>query len=212
MLAQIQNAGLNTPNAQRRDDRHRDSQRRQSQAGGGVVIPPSPALVRHGSKQRKIPSALTPGGGNTPGQVTPLSAAAQINVPITTPLGRNNSGQHPYANVNPGTYDYGGDETFRGQQQYGHASPMVPSVGAAPPTVSQVRARGDVGTSHGDDFQQAEGDAQPRSGLWKILTCHCGWSRLDICFLVHIPIPHAVFHMTRCSPYFFLYPFISYLA
>lgn len=176
MLAQIQNTGLNAPNAQRRDDRHRDSQRRQSQAGGGGIIPPSPALVRHGSKQRKIPTALTPGGGNTPGQVTPLSAAAQVNVPITTPLpGRNNSGQHPYANVNPGTYDYGGDEAFRGgQQQYGRASPMVPSVGAAPPTVSQVRARGDVGASHGDDFQQGEGDAQPKSGLWKILTCHCG--------------------------------------
>ena len=172
MLAQIQNVGLNTPNAQRRDDRHRDSQRRQSQAGGVAVIPPSPALVRHGSKQRKIPSALTPGGGNTPGQITPLSAAAQVNVPIATHIGRNNSGQHPYANVNPGI-DYGGDEAFRGQQQYGHASPMVPSVGAAPPTVSQVRARGDVGTSHGDDFQQAE-DAQPKSGLWKILTCHCG--------------------------------------
>lgn len=174
----MQNAGLNSPHVQRRDDRHRDSQRRrESQAGGAGIIPPSPALVRHGSKQRKVPAALTPGGGNTSGQITPLSAAAQVNVPVTTPLpgGRGpQGGQHPYANANPGVYEYnGGDESFRAQQQYGRASPMVPSVGAAPPAVSQIRARGDVGPSHGDEFQQG-GEAQPTSGLWRILTCRCG--------------------------------------
>jgi len=178
MLAQMQNAGLNTANPQRRDDRHhRDSERRRvSQAGGGI-IPPSPALVRHGSKQRRVPAALTPGNGNTPGQVTPLSAAAQVNVPITTPQpGRGGqTGQHPYANAAPGGYEYGGDESFLSpQQQYGRASPMVPSVGAAP-AVSHVRARGDVGASHGDDFHgQQGGGAAPKSSLWKILTCQCG--------------------------------------
>jgi casein kinase 1 len=174
ILAQVQNAGLNTP--QRRDDRqHRDSgRRRTSQAGPGGVIPPSPALVRHGSKQRKIPTALTPGGGNTPGQVTPMSAAAQVNVPVTTPMpGRSGQGgAHPYANAAPGSYEYGADESYRGPQ-YGRASPMVPSVGAAPPAVSQIRARGDVGASHGDDFHGQGGEA-PQSSFWKILTCRCG--------------------------------------
>ena len=174
ILAQIQNAGLNsTP--QRRDDRqHRDPERRRvSQGGPGGVIPPSPALVRHGSKQRKIPAALTPGSGNMPGQVTPLSAAAQINVPVSTPMPSRggHGGGHPYASVTPGGYDYGGDESFRGQQ-YGRASPMVPSVGAAPPAVSQVRARGDVGAPHVDDFH-GHGEAS-KSSLWKILTCRCG--------------------------------------
>jgi len=166
ILAQIQNAGLINPNPQRKEDRqHRDSERRRvSQAGPGGVIPPSPALVRRGSKQRKIPTALTPGNGNTPGQVTPMSAAAQVNVPVTTPM-PSRSGQgggHPYANA-PGTYEY---ESYRGPQ-YGRASPMVPSVGAAPPVVSQIRTRG------GDDFHGQGGEA-PQSSFWKILTCRCG--------------------------------------
>jgi casein kinase 1 len=175
ILAQIQNTGLNTPNQQRRDDRqHRDSERRRiSQAGPGGIVPPSPALVRHGSKQRKVPTALTPGGGNTPGQVTPLSAAAQVNVPVATPIPRSGQGgTHPYASASPGGYEYGGDESYRGQP-YGRASPMVPSVGAAPPAVSPVRVRGDVGASHGDDFHGQVGEAS-KSSLWKILTCRCG--------------------------------------
>jgi casein kinase 1 len=173
ILAQIQNAGLNSPNPQRRDDRqHRDSERRRVSQGPGGVIPPSPALVRHGSKQRKIPAALTPGSGNTPGQVTPLSAAAQVNVPVTTPIPRSQGGAHPYASAAPGGYEYGGDESYRGQP-YGRASPMVASVGAAPPAVSPIRVRGDVGALHGDDFHGQGGEAS-KSSLWKVLTCRCG--------------------------------------
>jgi len=180
MLAQMQNAGLTSANPHRRDDRpHRGSDRRrvsQAVGAGAAVVPPSPALVRHGSKQRRVPAALTPGSGNTPGQVTPMSAAAQVNVPVPTPPipGRGSqTGHHPYANA-AGGYEYGGDESFLSpQQQYGRASPMVPSVGAAP-AISHVRARGDVGVSHGDDFHgQYGGDAQ-KSSLWKILTCQCG--------------------------------------
>jgi len=169
ILSQIQTAGLNTP-GQRRDERHRDSDRRRvSQAGPGGVIPPSPALVRHSSKQRKIPTALTPGSGNTPGQVTPLSAAAQMNVPvmIPTPGLINQGGAHPYANA--GGYEYGIDESYRGQP-YGRASPMVPSLGAVPPALGQVRVRGDLGASY-DDFHGQGGEP---SSLWKFLTCRCG--------------------------------------
>jgi casein kinase 1 len=153
----MQNAAL-APQPERR---HRgDERRRQSQ--GGQVVPPSPALVRHGSKQRKIPAALTP-GGNTPGAVTPHSAAAQVNVPV----GRH----HPYA---AGGYDYG-EENYN-QQQYGRASPMVSSVGAAPPAVSNVRARGgDVGVSQSNgEYQQETDDAPPKNTLLRILTCRCG--------------------------------------
>lgn len=173
MLAQMQNVGM------RREDRHhRDPERRRvSQAGGGGVAPPSPALVRHGSKQRRIPTALTPGSSNTPGQVTPLSAAAQVNVPIATPQpGRSGqTGQHPYANAASGAYEYAGDDSYLSpQQQYGRVSPMVPGIGAAP-AVSHVRARGDVGAPHGEDYHgQQGGAAAPKSSLWKILTCQCG--------------------------------------
>lgn len=174
-MAQIQNAGLNNATPRRDDRQHRDPERRRiSQAGPGGVIPPSPALVRHGSKQRRIPTALTPGSGNTAGQVTPLSAAAQINVPVTTPMPglSGQGGAHPYASVSPGGFEYGGDDSYRGPQ-YGRASPMVPSIGGAPPAVTQVRVRGDVRASHGDDFHGQGGEA-PKSSLWKILTCRCG--------------------------------------
>lgn len=174
ILTQIQNAGLiQSPHERRRD--HRDSDRRRASQIGGIV-PPSPALVRHGSKQRKVPTALLPGGGS-PGQLTPHSAAAQVNVPVGTPQHRGTP-QHPYANV-PTGFDYTrdmGDEPYgvQQQQQYGRASPMVSSVGAAPPALSNVRARGgDVGVSQGGDYNGQE-DARPKTSLLRILTCRCG--------------------------------------
>lgn len=163
MLTQMQSAGLLQD--RRRD--HRDSDRRRSQN----VIPPSPALVRNGSKQRRVPAALTPASPNPQGQFTPHSTTAQVNVPIGT---THIIGQHPYANPGPAPYDYGQD-SYGGQQQYGRASPMVPSVGAAPPTVSNVRARaGDVGVSHGDGYDgQHDGEMNPKPGCLRILTCRC---------------------------------------
>jgi casein kinase 1 len=108
---------------------------------------------------------LSPVGSNTPGpgQITPLSAAAQVNVPVSA-MHRNSHGQspqHPYAS---GGYEY----PRGGEEQYGRASPMMAT--AAPPAVSQVRARaGDVGMSH-----TQEGEPPKQSALWKVLTCSCG--------------------------------------
>lgn len=166
----MQNAGL----AQTQPDRRRDERRRSQ---GGNIVPPSPALVRHGSKQRKIPAALTPGGGNTPGQLTPASAAAQVNIPVGTPQQRG-SPQHPYANAAGAGYEYGrdvADESY-GAQQYGRASPMVSTVGAAPPAVSNVRARaGEAGVSQGGEYAGQDGDGvPPKPSLLRILTCRCG--------------------------------------
>ena len=178
ILSQIQNAGL-APNPHERRREHRDSDRRRASQGGNIV-PPSPALVRHGSKQRKIPAALLPGSGNLPGQLTPHSAAAQVNIPVGTPQHRSGP-QHPYANAaTGGGFDYGrdmGDESYGGggQQQYGRASPMVSSVGAAPPAISNVRARaGDVGVSHGGEYGQDGDDLPPKTSLLRILMCRCG--------------------------------------
>ena len=172
MLAQMQNAGL--VQDRRRD--HRDSDRRRSQ--GGNIVPPSPALVRHGSKQRRVPAALTPGGVNIPGHLTPHSAAAQINVPVGTP--QRISAQHPYANPGTTGYDYGrdvGDEAYvhGQQQQYGRASPMVSSLAAVPPAISNVRAvGGEAGVSHGDGYNGQEiDDVPPKPTLLRILTCRC---------------------------------------
>ncbi|KAF5389896.1 hypothetical protein D9757_003713 [Collybiopsis confluens] len=162
VLAQTQNAGPSASPDRRRE--HRDDRRRASQ--GGNVVPPSPALVRHGSK-RKNTANLTPGGSNNPGQLTPHSAAAQVNVPVSGQRGST----HPYA---AGGYEYSGDEGFAQQQQYGRTSPMVSS-GAAPPALSNVRARGgDIGVSRGEYDGQDVDDPPPKSALLKILTCQCG--------------------------------------
>ncbi|KAJ7449944.1 CK1/CK1/CK1-G protein kinase [Mycena latifolia] len=171
ILAQIQSSGLiaGSPHERRRDNR--DTERRRASQAGNNIVPPSPALVRHGSKQRKIPNALTPGAGNSPGQLTPHSTAAQVNVPV----GSRGTPQHPYANAGTGGFDYGRDgDEYGGQQQYGRSSPMVSSVGAAPPAISNVRARGgDVGVSRGGDFNGQEEDERPKPTLLRILTCRC---------------------------------------
>lgn len=168
MLGQMQSAGLIQD--RRRDNR--DPDRRRSQAGN--IIPPSPALVRHGSKQRRVPSGLAPGGANASGQYTPHSTSAQVNVPVGTP---HPNGQHPYANAGTGGYEYGRDvdDSYGGQQQYGRASPMVSSVGATAPAVSNVRARGgDAGVSHGDGYDgQNVDEVTPKPSFLRVLTCRC---------------------------------------
>jgi casein kinase 1 len=116
---------------------------------------------------------LSPVGTNTPGQSTPLSAAAHINVPVSAMHrnGHTSSPQHPYA---AGGFEYprgDANEDVYNQQQYSRASPMMSS--AAPPAISPVRARaGDVGMSH-DRIAQG-GDPPQKSAFWKILTCSCG--------------------------------------
>lgn len=176
ILAQIQNATPNSPQPpqdRRRDaDRTRDG-RRASQAGGAGVVPPSPALVRHGSKQH--PAALTP-GGMTPGDATPLSAAAQMNVSITQRRASQqpSGSQHPYASAGYDSFART-DEYSASQQAYGRVSPMVSSVLPAPPALSNVRAvGGEVGTANGGDYHgQQHAPEPPRSSLWQILMCHC---------------------------------------
>jgi casein kinase 1 len=119
---------------------------------------------------------LAPVGTNTPGQSTPLSAAAQVNVPVATMhrSGHNPSPQHPYA---AGGFEYprgeATEDAYNGQQPYGRASPMMSA--AAPPAVSQVRARaGDVGMSNDRTAQGGEPPQEKSGTFWKILTCNCG--------------------------------------
>ncbi|EKM55451.1 uncharacterized protein PHACADRAFT_256083 [Phanerochaete carnosa HHB-10118-sp] len=184
ILAQIQNTP-STPTPDRRKDTNRDDRRRASQAAAGPgVLPPSPAMVRQGSRQqqsRQVPQALLPGSGNAPGQVTPLSAAAHVDVPVGSSNRRTSqpgTPQHPYANAGYDSYGRGEntvEEYSATQQQYGRASPMVSSVGAAPPAVSNVRAMGgEHGIANGGDFHGQTTEERPKNTLWQILTCRCG--------------------------------------
>ncbi|KAI0807338.1 CK1/CK1/CK1-G protein kinase [Fomes fomentarius] len=169
ILAQIQNTPATA--AQQYDRRRDDRQGRRASQAGNPVVPPSPALVRAGSKSRH-PAALTAGGvAGTPGQ---MSAEAQIGVPVPQRrISQQHSASHPYANV--GYDSYGRDEYSASQQPYGRASPMVSSVGAAPPALSNVRAiGGEVGVAHGGDYHGQQEAEPQQSTLWKVLTCRCG--------------------------------------
>ena len=177
ILAQIQNQPA-ADGRDRRRDGTRDDKKRASQAGDRAgVAPPSPAVVRSGSRQQTRPGGLAPPGAENSGQVTPLSAQAHVNVPIGTPVRRMSQQlSHPYANAG---YDYQGqnnqDEYSASQQPYGRASPMVSSVGAAPPAVSNVRAAGgEQGASHGDGYHGQSGEERPKNTFWQIITCRCG--------------------------------------
>ncbi|KAF8573168.1 CK1/CK1/CK1-G protein kinase [Ramaria rubella] len=160
-----------------RADQVRAGHRTSQQASGNNVNPPSPALIRHGSKQRKTPGGLSPGGGG----MTPNSATAHIGVPAARRLSAQPQSQpHPYATstgamLSPSEYGRGGtgEDSYQGGTPYGRTSPMVSSVGAAtPPALNHVRAQGGVigvnengGDGHGET---------PKSSLWRILTCRCG--------------------------------------
>ena len=150
-----------------------DALARRSQQPSNGMPPPSPALVRHGSKQRRGPQA----GGS--GLGTPSSAGNHAGIPAPSPTMQRRMSQqqnHPYATTTGAihsTSDYRGtmgDEGYTNGGAYGRNSPMMASqVGATPATVSAVRAQGDIG------LDQAEQQQQPEpSTLWKILTCKCG--------------------------------------
>ena len=126
--------------------KERDNDRRRSQAQGSNVVPPSPALVRHGSKQRKIPAVLSPG------QLT--AHPPQVHIPI----GYNKvNGKHPYA-----SYEYAQhNEPYK---PYGRVSPMVPST-----AVSNVLAMGgETGVPHDQDFGEPT-----KPSFLRLLTCRC---------------------------------------
>ncbi|KAF8710914.1 kinase-like protein, partial [Rhizoctonia solani] len=102
-LEATQGGNYQQPSAPRRD-----TQRRASQQQLGSPAAPSPAMVRHGSKQANRLTPGTPGGG-------PASAAAQIGVAAPTPSRRAsalNTPQHPYASTANAIHTASGD--FRG--------------------------------------------------------------------------------------------------
>ncbi|KAF8743644.1 hypothetical protein AX14_001700 [Amanita brunnescens Koide BX004] len=152
------NQGSQGQSAALTPDRRRDPRddRRRSQGGANVAQLP-PAVVRHGSKQRKVPAALTPGGSLG----TPRTDVAQVNIPTS---GQRISAHHPYANA--GAVE---DDSLI-QPPYGRGSPMMPSA-AVPPAISNVKA---AGISQGVDYHPHDDiDMSPKPSLWRILTCRC---------------------------------------
>ncbi|KIJ41231.1 hypothetical protein M422DRAFT_255736 [Sphaerobolus stellatus SS14] len=124
---------------------------------------PSPAVIRPTSKQRQLPTTLTPGGGHAPN-----SNAANVGIPAGVARRISQQPSHPYAAGSGAviTPDYaqahGQDPSYVASNAgYGRASPMVASshARALPPHEEQQP-------------QQAE---PPQGGaLWRILTCRCG--------------------------------------
>ena len=161
MLARIQNEQNHADKRRDRDERRRSG-----------MVPPSPALVRHGSRHgAKLPPALIPG------QLTPHSTQAQLNISIGNNQ-RSAGITHPYAAVGTGVgHEYSQHhEQFKHsplmQQQpqpYGRQSPMVHNFAGQPQAIRSVRVENPGGI--GQDYQQA--DPPPKPSLLRVLTCRC---------------------------------------
>lgn len=141
---------------------HASSRQRDPMQGRGSqqpVPPPSPALVRNSSK-RGAPGA-------------PNSAQAQVGVPAPRRGSTQPQTQHPYAtagdyaHLRAGTGNNAADSFGPG---YGRTSPMLSSVGAATPVLSNVRAQGGH-TGVGQEYDQQHEEPQ---GGFKFLCCRCG--------------------------------------
>ena len=126
----------------------------------GGPVPPSPALVRHGSKRGGPTGPLLVSGNNqgVSGQLTPLSGAAQVNVSITPIRPPHQQDGHDF-----------GEESYIGNQTYDRASPMVSTLQNAPVPLT---ANHPV-TSQNGGIPEQEEDEPPKFSLWKILTCKC---------------------------------------
>jgi len=134
--------------------------RRPDVPGQSTPVPPSPALVRHGSKKGQSPGISLPPNNNQggPGQLTPVSGVAQVNVsitPIRQPTQQNG-------------YDFG-DESYIGNQTYDRASPMVSTIQNTP---GPLTANHPGGLQNGGISEQDETEP-PKFSIWKILTCKC---------------------------------------
>jgi casein kinase 1 len=123
-------------------------------------VPPSPALVRHGSKKGKSPGPLLvpPPSNNqgVPGMLTPLSGVNQVNVSISPNRPQQNG--HDFR-----------EESYVGNQTYDRASPMVSTIQNAPVLLT---ANHPPGSQNAGISDQEENEA-PKFNLWKILMCKC---------------------------------------
>ena len=115
-----------------------------------IPVPPSPALVRHGSS--KITAPLMPNSTQVPGQLTPISGVAQVNISIA-----------------PNRLQERVDGSYVGNQTYDRASPMVSTIQHGPVPVS---ANLRTGLQTEETSGQGENEP-PKFSLWKILTCKC---------------------------------------
>ena len=119
-------------------------------------VPPSPALVRHGSKKGQSP--IPDKDQNIPGQLTPLSGVAQVNVSMT----------QNRATPRQDGYDFRQD-LYPGNQTYDRASPMVSTIQNAQPPLTANRP---TDLQNGGIPEQEESEP-PKFNLWRILTCKC---------------------------------------
>jgi casein kinase 1 len=166
MLARIQNEQNHADRRRDRDERRRSG-----------MVPPSPALVRHGSKHGvKLPAALTPG------QLTPHSTQAQLNISIGNNQ-RSAGVTHPYAAVGIGV----GHEYNQNHEQFKH-SPLMQQTTAtiwstitygaqlrrSTPAMHSVHVENQGGI--GQDYQQSRSSTEtisPSHPYLQMLTCCC---------------------------------------
>ena len=123
-------------------------------------VPPSPALVRHGSKKGQSPgNLLMPNNSQDgTGQLTPISGVAQVNISITP-------NRQP---AQQNSYDVG-EESYVGNLTYDRVSPMVSTIQNPPVPLTANRP----GALQNGGISEQDGNETPKFSLWRILTCKC---------------------------------------
>ncbi|KAH8915253.1 kinase-like protein [Atractiella rhizophila] len=152
-------SGLPRDRDRERERAERHAQRASQQ--GGAVVPPSPALVRHGSKGARNSKVGQPGSN---------VAVAGVPAPTKRQSGQS-QGLHPYA-TQQGSYSDTYDASYsRGQ---GRMTPPGLSPRAGP---AQQREEV-VGQTNGNEFMDQDDGQNGQQGggfnLVKFLTCRCG--------------------------------------
>jgi hypothetical protein len=174
----LQPAQLNTGNLRSRDERHSRQAHRTSampsNAAAHGVSAPSPALVRHESKQKR-PSAVPP---SPSGQANPLNqgpssrqgTAPHSHQQVATPQPERE--QHPYAAAMHASAPYAQQHGTQGRQDsFAYGSGIGASGGnvrTGGPEPGVVDANGDF------DGLQRGVPQQPPLTFWKLITCRCG--------------------------------------
>jgi len=192
-------SGIQRDRERERAERHHQRVSQQASATGGIV-PPSPALVRHGSKQGRKSSGIPANAGSA-------AAVAGVSPPTGAGAKRQSSasqGLHPYATGagagvggaaagvgggyerDGGAYDQGGYSRgapgVRGGaqettgQNMGGMSPTQRAMGLGGGAGGAVGTNGEVGNMGNGNYMDHDERGQGGGGfsLIKILTCRCG--------------------------------------
>ncbi|KAG8977571.1 casein kinase I [Tulasnella sp. 427] len=193
---------LQVPGNDRGQHRQSRGHRASNQPGQGIVLPQSPALARHGSKQQRNtkhtstgPITVNPSvipvvggspvlpGGQQPGQSSPRRSGVPLNGPAqaqqnVSGLNSPSASNHPYASPMHASGPYGQpgrQDSYGALNSSQNGGTYGRSAGMAVNAAPATRARGAEVMGNTPGFDGIQKDDEPKKkGFIDILLCRCG--------------------------------------